>query len=551
MPVAWPFTCGIPLVVYVLTLICEDSLSREAYDGLHWNQFLWDSYVSTLPTRQTVPSQMPGGSMEGDWVERLCKVSIFTKFAEEPFDYPYVMDTMEREPMPTSVRTGAYVEACRQIYAELPLHDSGTLGGFQRKILDAEDWDLSSMHHTQPTYHADWKPGVFADELVRLRQAHVASRGSLDARWKAPEEIDHPDRDEFIASGFRPIQEPTIRAAEIPATFTAARVARFDATELVPRQWFNTSVSDMADMHGELADKIPAYKDYGASRGPSGIETLRQHGKRMRVVDSEPHRPGYFDYVHRWSEAFFSDRRPMWRRWLLYWWKAPGYGRANGFNTVNVYKTMQNLRFPMHRGTFNARRLSALPAVDMKERLGNPDWLARVENLLWMGPAPWNWHWDEEDNLLIALNGEMWVILFDQNESRVLSNGIRMVGSVDGPHSIPKPLNRHWLDTNGSWLKQIPFYLIKLSPGIGVTVPSMTHHIVISGDSQRILMNAFFVPKFMTLQDVPTRQNGWFRKGYNNDTYLALRSLKQASIARMWESRKLGGFFMGTKLEVL
>lgn len=490
----------------------------------------------------------------GSHASRLCAVSMYTKFPEEPFDVPFVMDTMDR--VPADVRALAYIDACEEVYRELPAD------GQQRAALDALDPRpelIGAVNVTVPFIHGDWFTGLAAREVKQKREK-VLHRPDLERLWKPVEALlaEHPDGDQLVRNGFRPLQEPWIRADEVADALVAGKVAVFDATEVLPRGLFNISVVDIADMHGELADTIPAYHDEGASKGRQYVESLRAYADRMRRAMLSGHEASYAGGFHLGGTATYSHDFHRWKYWDMeeiqpvHCRVPPGafWAVADALMGEWARRMLGMARFRSHRVTFNARRLPKLPEFDLLRAIGQPSWAARMQNLLWIGPGPWNWHFDEEDNLLIALNGDMWVVVFaDHNDTDALTGGVRLAGSVAGEAVLPSAFTTLFMERNGAWFQKYPFYFFKLKPGMAVTVPSRTVHTVLTSDSTRILMNAFIAPKFMA----PERRTGasWFAPGHQSDTYLAMRALKQASMGRLWDTKGVGGFFYGSKLEFL
>merc|ERR1712113_484133 len=107
--------------------------------------------------------------------------------------------------------------------------------------------------------------------------------------------------------------------------------------------------------------------------------------------------------------------------------------------------------------TVNVRRLPNL-GIDLETAFGNPPWLERVWSMLWTGAiGPWM-HNDEPDNLLIALKGEMWVMVFNANDTDILS-GSR--GPVH-PHINFEDMGNAGamapeFAKNNQWLRKFPF----------------------------------------------------------------------------------------------
>uniref|UniRef100_A0A7S1LNQ3 JmjC domain-containing protein n=1 Tax=Alexandrium catenella TaxID=2925 RepID=A0A7S1LNQ3_ALECA len=446
---------------------------------------------------------------------------------------------------PWQQRVLAYLDSCREVYNSLPQD------GLQRTLLDALDPGpalVGVQNVTMPIINGDYLPGPWSAAVKRGREK-ILNRPDVEHRWKSAEELaqEHPDAAELVRHGFRPVKEEWIRGTEVMDALVAGKVAVFDATEVLPRSLFNITMVDIARMHGELASTIPAYHDWGASKGRQHVESLADYAERLQRTMAAPGRPTVPADNHRFVAHPGAEADPPTCS------LPPGdvFWRATDLLTRGqARKVLCGARCATHRVTINTRRLSKLPEFDLHKSLGSPSWVSRVQNLLWTGPGPWNWHYDEEDNLLISLNGDMWAIVFtNQNDTDIIAGGLRLADSSYGELRLSPAFNSAFMAENSWWLQKYPFNFVKLKPGMAITVPSMTLHTVLTSDSTRILMNAFMIPEFKASERITAAS--WFREGRQTDTYLAVRSLKQASIARLWDSRGLGGFFMGTKLEVL
>mmetsp|Transcript_67442 Transcript_67442/g.156568 ORF Transcript_67442/g.156568 Transcript_67442/m.156568 type:complete len:184 (+) Transcript_67442:23-574(+) len=183
--------------------------------------------------------------------------------------------------------------------------------------------------------------------------------------------------------------------------------------------------------------------------------------------------------------------------------------------------------------------------------MGDPHWMERSWSMLWTGAVGSWWHNDEPDNLLIAVNRETTVAVFEMNDTDLIS-GLRgpftKFFDLEGFH--PDKVDPRWL-ANNPWVKKFPYIRVHLKPGMGVTVPSRTYHSIWTQDADRILLNAFMLPKYGALEKAPRPANSFYSRGMQSDLYMALMHLKMSSIGRLWDSRHLGGFFEISKLEIL
>lgn len=224
--------------------------------------------------------------------------------------------------------------------------------------------------------------------------------------------------------------------------------------------------------------------------------------------------------------------------------KAPKeVARAFLFDNLRTYRRSNS------QVTINVKRLPKLQLQDMHKNMGSPNWVERLWNLLWIGPVGDFWHFDEEDNLLICVSGNLYVAVMEQPYTDLVS-GTRNIGlgfnNLIGFFQHRVPGQPHWVDEN-PWIKHIPIHFLKLEPGMGITVPSRTYHNVLALDGNRILMNCFMFPKWRSLE---AGEHSWFRAGTQADSFRAMWHLKVASVGRLWDTRRVGGFFAGYKLEL-
>merc|ERR1711862_915734 len=186
---------------------------------------------------------------------------------------------------------------------------------------------------------------------------------------------------------------------------------------------------------------------------------------------------------------------------------------------------------------------------DFDKKLGSPDWLERTWSMLWTGAVgPWL-HLDEPDNLLIGVRGEQYVSVWRQNDTDLI-NGARNM-HAEGWDLTGDPVSDHDWRKKNPWIHQFPFIHIKLEPGQGVVVPSRTYHSVYSPQADRILLNCFMMPKYGKLENsTGSRQGGFWARGSQSESFMALYHLKTSSIYRLWDSKRLGGFFELIKFEL-
>merc|ERR1711879_712456 len=116
---------------------------------------------------------------------------------------------------------------------------------------------------------------------------------------------------------------------------------------------------------------------------------------------------------------------------------------------------------------------------------------------------------------------------------------------------MPSRIDTFEAPRDNKWLEKFQFVHFKLTPGTGVTVPSGAFHSLTMTDGDRILMNCFMIPKYKGLWDAPAANYSFYSSRYQTEEYHALSQLKKSSIFRLWDTKKLGGYFEGAKLEML
>merc|ERR550532_946211 len=189
-------------------------------------------------------------------------------------------------------------------------------------------------------------------------------------------------------------------------------------------------------------------------------------------------------------------------RWLVMWCGYP----------TNPEYILHWLRRVMLQPTINVRRLPELK-VELEKTLGNPPWLERSWSMLWAGAVGLWMHNDEPDNLLIAVNGEMTVMVFNQEDTDILSGARGPVHAFKEAFDLgdfhPDKTDATWLAHN-PWIHKFPYIRVHLKPGMGVTVPSRAYHAIWMTDSERLLLNAFLVPKYKALEKAPNVKYSFF-----------------------------------------
>jgi len=193
----------------------------------------------------------------------------------------------------------------------------------------------------------------------------------------------------------------------------------------------------------------------------------------------------------------------------------------------------------------NVRRLPRTSAqLDFARKLGIDDVVEHTNSIVWIGHSPGTFHDDFGDNVVVQLTGKATFIIFPAQCAFLLK-------PIFGP-------NRKINDTMGhlGWAKRgmprgkarVPFYHVTLRPGDGLAVPSTSIHKVVSRDSRRLAINAFFEPKFGRMQWPTAPVNSFVR---HNQNVLAMRILWLRTLRHLWETRRVAIAMHTERLEFI
>jgi len=511
---------------------------------------------------------------EDDKLTRICRLSLYTKWAEELWSGVIVNSmTDPLVTLPPEQRVNAYLQTCRQILEQMPPEDR------QRQLLESLDpvpdpsqfhvnithpWMNGHYTETMQKHHQQWfKPGadvkpfkVDPDTMTqpwfqnRLKEIDRVS--GFEHRLKPNNELTHIFPEELAKLGIRPVKDEWVEPSQIPDALLQGKTAVFDATKVCGKEIFNLTVPDIAKLHGDDAHRIPTFRLHSSGIGDGAWETLAELGQRfafwrdrgwMNFPDFGPF-PNAEDVMVAMKKA--APTSPLVRLALRFKWLLDGRPPWSQYldHHVSIIRSyFQNIA----QTTINVKRLSKFPLGDMPQAMGNPGWIQRFWNLLWIGPVSDFWHFDEWDNVLIAVSGNIYVAVMEQNATSLIS-GTRNVGL--GWNDMQGFFKRDgtWVKEN-EWIKKIPIHILKLEPGMGITVPSRTYHNVMALDGNRILLNCFLVPKFGT--KAMANNPNHHVSGFQSERHNAVGDLKIQTVGRLWDTMKIGGFFSGLKLEYL
>jgi len=310
------------------------------------------------------------------------------------------------------------------------------------------------------------------------------------------------------------------RAVEIPSSWRAVgdairagRIAKFDATPLLPRELFNVSYASMAQWEGALAEKIPIF-------GDRNLPTSFAHfaDAKASLMDDK--------FVR--TLVTLADER-----------LATVNGGGSGFGGISS---------PYMRwsptGYVHTRRLPAFhkKLPDIEKLMGIEDDVLRGQSMLWMGSTPGGFHYDEEANVYVQLSGVTVAILVPQNWTDYFTGAVRHPWGSQG---LPG-----WQELEKDPdMKNVPIYLVPLRPGDGVTLHGRTYHRFMAQTHDRIALNWFFIPGWRKMEYTPA---DWYSiEAAKSPVRLAIRQLWARTIAKLYDDTGMGVVYMGTKLEYL
>jgi len=474
--------------------------------------------------------------------QAVCKLSLYTRVMEvaPPFG---LMDTAD--PMRTGKRLKAYVDNCIQAYEALPANST------QRKLLDSIKvpkgipGDLPNL--TLPHFHGPMNHEEYI-EMRKRRAFRGMKKANLQPRRMNVSEIDP----EWVREGMRksrilPVKPDHIPNKEVLTYLLMGKVAIFDATKLLPHHVFNKSLVDIANMHNDTWDEIPMYKMRSGSAA-FGWDSLKEVKQRLERYNKSG------ELYH--PEMVPLPRYPDWQPSEINWTDKEMQKMKEEVDEEVGYDAdafVHNMLRAPGQTTTNLRRLPKLN-VSLEDALGNPDWLERSWSMFWAGSVGSYWHNDEPDNLIICTNKEVNIGVFTDMSDTDLLNGKKNYGDAPHPEYFdlfefhPDEVTDEWLQEQ-PWIWHYPYIRIRLKAGQGVTIPSRMYHSVWSEHTDRLVLNAFLIPKFGALDNAPRPKNSWYDN--QDKTYLAIFHLKLSAIFRLWDTQKVGGFFSGTKLEIM
>jgi len=300
-----------------------------------------------------------------------------------------------------------------------------------------------------------------------------------------------PLHDEFGG----PTKIPVIEPSEVRNALQTGQTAIFDAKKILPVEIFNVSLSEISDRQGPQSKQ----EQFGVYTDP-GVDCRR--------------------------------------KWYASWRRLPPH-----FEEAKHCPPLMTLNEAIHRGRVEGARF-ALRRVDrymdadvhVVRSLGLDDIVERAVSQLIVGFANGDVHWDEQDNIIIAISGLCVIFAAPGNWS----------GSVHDRKCSGQTWDT-WMKLDRYRQEEMPYYYHILQPGEGVVLPSGSIHAVY-GDWNRLAMNAFLEPKFEKMKWTTSKSSYWHLETRERQ---ALRNLWIQSIARVWDRKKAPLYAQGGFMEVL
>lgn len=421
----------------------------------------------------------------------------------------------------------AYVDTCREVFPTLP--------------------ESAKKHLLQA-----WK----ADRLVPLLEGNLEKEHKLaklvhpqsiktcagNTRQKEPHEVDI-EAYAMNLMGVRPLKERFISVSEIPEAFRIGETAKFDATKLLPKRVFNTSLEDIAAMHQDSADNIPTWIGMGLKATADGMSCWNWMNY-------------YTDLFERYGSR--DIRVIIGRKFVLpwvFWSKCPAMGsttlddlvkiskkglhtelipyKAFGGNWPAVWDTQKRIK---EAGVENILGLSNLNMrhlrnfqVDVGKLLGMDDSVEATLSLVWFGTTAGEFHIDFQDNVLIQLTESCEIMIVPANCSH-----------KDLPGGVMREWMQHW---------KVPFFHTTIHAGEGIIIPSMAPHKVVRRNSRTVAINAFLEPRFGKMRWGSSAPNNIFTRMYPGNA--AMRVLWLRSMRRLWDEKRINLFMHTHRIDYI
>lgn len=456
--------------------------------------------------------RFPNLREKGDLIQQACYTTAF--FREHSIGYS----------IQTDINVDAYMASCREVWPSIAQDARDRI---EKSISTGQLWKNLYQRYSplpRPT------PRQCADNRPAMTEAEMRSELGGDVTEK------------YLKAGMQPLRLRRKQIKEIRKAFERSEIARFDATQLVPRTMFNISVDRLKEMHPNKAkrgDQIPVnFGQYFHGFHPvcgepmmKFQELVLEKGPRAEMVQTymRTFLPWVLEHSGRCAPKMsLEDIVRKTKQFVKHfpYDRMGKYGAEDGAKFEKL--RAKNLSLSSHQ--INVKRLTNyMKDVDFTRALGLDGLVDNLFSYLWLGVSPGEFHWDAEDNVLIQLTGEVDIFLFD-------ANCTYLVEELDRFADITEVVSTS--DPKDQFMKgnraRIPFYHMRLRPGDGVVMPSFAKHRIIIRDTRRVGMNVAFLPKFGAMRWPGAPASAFTR--FDIDVF-AVRSLFMRSVKHLYETR--------------
>jgi len=454
--------------------------------------------------------------------ERICMTVAFFKEAYHAFN------------VLSDERLSSFIESCLELYPKLD----------KRVKKRLENALVGNRLHTKLWENYGPTPTVTAESCaVGFEHKNFLNLSN---------ELGGKDAGRYNVKRVRPLQEKRVKIKEIRGVFERGEVARFDARQLLPDWMFNITIQQIRDMHKDIAHKVPVNMGihFGMSQkchdalinltnrmptwlhGPnSDLVQLAVRALIPWLMDNVCQDFPSLDELAQWA-VNFRDEPFLWN------------------NTDHVEKKVwdefhkfRKLNQTIPSSEINVRRLPTMNSyMDFPKMLGMEDDVLHQHGFLWFGTAAGQHHIDPGDNILMQLTGEVDVIVFNSMCLGLLDRSDGLIFKInDGilpwaTEGVPEGKVR------------APWFHLRLTEGEGVVIPSGSVHKVVTRNTKRVGLNAFFEPRFGKMWWRHAPGNCYNR---NDKDVLASRSLWVQSLGHLWDKKEMGMGFHTVRMEVI
>lgn len=316
--------------------------------------------------------------------------------------------------------------------------------------------------------------------------------------------------------GVQPSRVEDVDFSEVPDALRHARVVRFDLSQVVDLP-YNKTIEEIGEQQGQHAEEIPVWTSLHSEYSKLSQCRKKCYDAKTRLLFCE-------DLLCRGDDLSLAT-----------------YIRTEASDEV---------RFTGPR--ISPRRLPRFLVNGLEEEFIGKLGLEGVQRTVGqvnVGANPGHHaHWDEQDNLFIQITAPSVVLVISSNFTDAAH------GAKGGGMGRPVP---EWMALD-PWTQRedtfrrdtVPFYLVYLQPGQGVTIPSRSYHQIISG-IDRVAMNVWLEPQFNKMMGSGNPRSFWHTEAQERR---ALRNLWVRALGIAWDkekSDKKRGLFYQNQLEFI